>query len=54
MLGVSLDVFKDNVQPELRIVKRGSRFVRIPVEELYEWSRHNSARQCTPPERRTA
>ena len=45
MLGVSLDFFKDNVQPELRIVKRGSRFVRVPVEELHEWSRRNSARQ---------
>lgn len=45
MLGVSLDFFKDNVQPELRVIKRGRRLVRIPVEELERWARTNSAIQ---------
>ena len=45
MLGVSLDFFKREVQPELRYIKRGRRFVRIPVEELQRWARQNSAVQ---------
>jgi hypothetical protein len=45
MLGVSLDYFKDNVQPDLRVIKRGRRFVRIPVAELERWVRMNSAVQ---------
>jgi excisionase family DNA binding protein len=45
MLGVSLDYFKDHVQPELRVIKRGRRMVRIPVAELERWARMNSAVQ---------
>ncbi len=44
MLGVSLDFFKHNVQPELRVIKR-RRLVRIPVAELERWARVNSAVQ---------
>ena len=44
MLGVSLDYFKRQVQPELRYVKR-RRLVRIPVSELEKWARLNSAVQ---------
>ncbi len=45
MLGVSLDFFKLHVQPELRVIKRGRRLVRIPVSELEKWARLNSAMQ---------
>jgi hypothetical protein len=45
MLGVSLDYFKEHVQPELRVIKRDRRLVRIPVGELERWARMNSAVQ---------
>jgi hypothetical protein len=44
MLSVSRDYFDENVKPELRIVRRGSRTVLIPVAELVRWVERNSAR----------
>jgi hypothetical protein len=45
LLGGSINFYKTSVQPELRVVKRGRRFVRIPVAELERWARQNSAMQ---------
>ena len=44
MLGVSRDFFDEHVKPELRIVRRGSRTVLIPVAELVRWVERNAAR----------
>jgi hypothetical protein len=44
MLSVSRDYFDAHVKPELRIVRRGSRTVLIPVAELVRWVERNSAR----------
>jgi len=37
MLGVSRDFFDEHVKPELRIVRRGSKTILIPVAELERW-----------------
>jgi hypothetical protein len=44
MLGVSRDFFDEHVKPELRIVRRGSRTILIPVAELVRWVERNAAR----------
>jgi excisionase family DNA binding protein len=44
MLGVSRDYFDEHVKPELRIVRRGSRTILIPVAELVRWLERNAAR----------
>lgn len=42
-LGVGWDFWKDHVEPELRIVRRGSRKL-IPVAELERWLSENAER----------
>ena len=37
MLGVSRDFFDEHIKPELRIVRRGSKTILIPVAELERW-----------------
>jgi excisionase family DNA binding protein len=37
MLGVSRDFFEEHIKPELRIVRRGSKTILIPVAELERW-----------------
>jgi excisionase family DNA binding protein len=37
MLGVSRDFFDEHIKPELRIVRRGSKTILIPVAELQRW-----------------
>jgi excisionase family DNA binding protein len=44
MLGVSRDYFDEHIKPELRIVRRGSRTILIPVAELVRWVERNAAR----------
>ncbi len=44
MLGVSRDYFDEHVKSELRIVRRGSRTILIPVAELVRWVERNAAR----------
>jgi hypothetical protein len=44
MLGVSRDFFDEHVKPELRVVRRGSRTILIPVAELVRWVERNAAR----------
>jgi excisionase family DNA binding protein len=46
-LGVGLTTFKEQVQPDLRIVRRGK--VRlIPVAELERWLEENAERVIEP------
>ena len=42
-LGISADVFKANVEPELKIVRLGRR-VLIPTNELARWLDANAER----------
>ena len=44
MLGVSRDFFDEHIKPELRIVRRGSRTILIPVAELERWLQKSAAR----------
>ncbi len=44
MLGVSRDYFDEHIKPELRIVRRGSRTILIPVVELQRWLETSAAR----------
>ena len=44
MLGVSRDFFDEHIKPQLRIVRRGSRTILIPVVELVRWVERNAAR----------
>jgi len=37
MLGVSRDFFDEHIKPELRIVRRGSKTILIPIAELQRW-----------------
>lgn len=37
MLGVSRDFFDEHIKPELRIIRRGSKTILIPVAELERW-----------------
>ena len=45
MLGVSRDFFDEHIKPELRIVRRGSKTILIPVAELERWLEKSAARQ---------
>ncbi len=40
-LGVSLSTFQRNIQPDLRIVRRGSMRL-VPVAELEQWTEKNA------------
>jgi hypothetical protein len=44
MLGVSRDFFDEHVKPELRVIRRGSRTILIPVAELESWVAQSAAR----------
>lgn len=44
MLGVSRDYLDEHSKPELRIVRRGSRTILIPVSELVRWLERSAAR----------
>lgn len=45
-LGVGLDFFNENIRPELRVIRRGSKRL-IPVAELERWAAEN-AEQVLP------
>jgi excisionase family DNA binding protein len=42
-LGVGVDFFNENIRPELRVVRRGSKRL-IPVAELQRWCEQNAQR----------
>lgn len=42
-MGVSLSTFQREIQPDLRLIRRG-RLRLIPVEELQRWARDNAQR----------
>src|SRR5262249_46057554 len=44
MLGVSRDFFDEHVKPELRIIRRGSKTILIPIAELERWVDESAAR----------
>ncbi len=44
MLGVSRDYFDEHIKPELRIIRRGSKTILIPVAELERWVEKSAAR----------
>jgi excisionase family DNA binding protein len=44
MLGVSRDFFDEHIKPELRIVRRGSKTILIPIVELERWLDKSAAR----------
>lgn len=44
MLGVSRDFFDEHIKPELRIIRRGSKTILIPVVELERWVDKSAAR----------
>jgi excisionase family DNA binding protein len=44
MLGVSRDFFDKHILPELRIIRRGSKTILIPIAELERWLEKNAAR----------
>jgi hypothetical protein len=44
MLGVSRDFFDEHIKPELRVVRRGSKMILIPVAELERWLETSAAR----------
>jgi excisionase family DNA binding protein len=44
MLGVSRDFFDEHIKPELRIVRRGSKTILIPIAELERWLDKSAAR----------
>ena len=42
-LGIGVDFFNENVRPELRIIRRGSKRL-VPVAELERWAAENAER----------
>jgi hypothetical protein len=44
MLGVSRDYLDEHIKPELRIIRRGSKTILIPVAELKRWVEKSAAR----------
>jgi excisionase family DNA binding protein len=44
MLGVSRDFFDEHIKPELRIVRRGSKTILIPIAELERWLERSATR----------
>jgi excisionase family DNA binding protein len=42
-LGVGVDFFNENIRPELRLIRRGSKRL-IPVDELQAWCEQNAER----------
>jgi hypothetical protein len=44
ILGISRDFFDEHIKPELRIIRRGSKTILIPVLELERWVEESAAR----------
>lgn len=44
MLGVSRDYLDQYIKPELRIIRRGSKTILMPVAELERWLEKSAAR----------
>ena len=44
LLGVSRDFFDEHVRPELRVIRRGSKTILIPVRELERWVEQSAVR----------
>jgi len=44
MLGVSRDYLDEHIKPEIRIIRRGSKMILIPVAELQRWLDKSAAR----------
>lgn len=44
ILGVSRDFFDEHIKPELRIIRRGSKMILIPIAELERWVDQSAAR----------
>jgi hypothetical protein len=44
ILGVSRDFFDEHIKPELRIIRRGSKTILIPLVELERWVDQSAAR----------
>ncbi|MCP9484909.1 MAG: hypothetical protein MSC30_03535 [Gaiellaceae bacterium MAG52_C11] len=44
MLGVSRDFFDEHIKPELRIIRKGSKTILIPVLELEGWVDRSASR----------
>jgi hypothetical protein len=44
ILGISRDFFDEHIKPELRIIRRGSKTILIPVLELERWVEQSAAR----------
>ena len=44
MLGVSRDYLDEHIKPELRIIRRGSRTILIPIAELVRWLEQSATR----------
>lgn len=44
MLGVSRDFFDEHIKPDLRIIRKGSKTILIPVAELEGWVDRSAAR----------
>ena len=42
-LGIGVDFFNENIRPELRVIRRGSKRL-VPVAELERWCSENSER----------
>ena len=42
-LGVGIDFFNENIRPELKVIRRGSKRL-IPVSELERWCAENAER----------
>ena len=41
-IGVSVDYFRDHVQAEIRLIRRG-RLILVPLRELEKWVERNAA-----------
>jgi excisionase family DNA binding protein len=46
-LGVGLTFFEEQVQPELKVIRRGAK-VLIPLTELERWTTENAERVLAP------
>ena len=44
MLGVSRDFFDEHIKPEMRIIRRGSKTILIPIAEVEGWVDRSAAR----------
>lgn len=44
MLGISRDYLDEHIKPELRLIRRGSKTILIPIVELERWIEGSAAR----------